>query len=157
MGPPRQYIYPNTGVPVGPVFLIERQICLFTRRAEACQSLFGFRSIPLLTPANLPPLESQPIKPSFVFRGLTLLSAGTHGLSSVNVCERDAAVYCTVPVHSGGVTQEVWLLFFFCPQQMRKFLPDLYSLLTETSQGPRSHRCVTIDCKLQRLQRLKIW
>lgn len=137
MGPPRQYIYPNTGVPVGPVFLIERQICLFTRRAEACQSLFGFRSIPLLTPANLPPLESQPIKPSFVFRGLNLLSAGTHGLSSVNVCERDAAVYCTVPVHSGGVTQEVWLLFFFCPQQMRKFLPDLYSLLTEASQGRR--------------------
>lgn len=137
MGPPRQYIYPNTGVPVGPVFLIERQICLFTRRAEACQSLFGFRSIPLLTPANLPPLESQPIKPSFVFRGLNLLIAGTHGLSSVNVCERDAAVYCTVPVHSGGVTQEVWLLFFFCPQQMRKFLPDLYSLLTEASQGPR--------------------
>lgn len=155
MGPPRQYIYPNTGVPVGPVFLIERQICLFTRRAEACQSLFGFRSIPLLTPANLPPLESQPIKPSFVFRGLNLLIAGTHGLSSVNVCERDAAVYCTVPVHRS-------LASFLLLSTTNEKIPS-WSLfftdwsITRTPQNNNSHRCVTIDCKLQRLQRLKIW
>lgn len=47
-------------------------------------------------------------------------------LSSVNVCDRDAAV-CR-----GGAAQEVWLCFVATNE---KFLPDLSSLPTAASQG----------------------
>lgn len=138
MGPPRQYIYPNIAAPVGPIFFIEQQICLLTRRAEPCQSLFSFRSIPLLTPANLPPLESQPIKHAFVFRGL--LSAGTFRLSALNVCEREAAVYCTVPVHSGagggGALRNFGSFSSFIHDEWENSFLIFILSLPEASQGP---------------------
>lgn len=64
----------------------------------------------------------------FNFRGLSVFSTGTCRLSSVNVCERDAAVYCTGTVHSRRLLRKFG---FLLSATNEKFLPDLSSLVTE--------------------------
>lgn len=68
--------------------------------------------------------------PNKKFNFRALCSAGTCRLSSVNVCERDAAVYCTGTVHSRGLLRKFG---FLLSATNEKFLPDLSSLRTEAA------------------------
>lgn len=69
-----------------------------------------------------------------------LLAAGTHRLSSVHVYERDAAVYCTVAVHSRGSLRK---FAFLLSSANENFLPDLSEASQELCSRTRTSKRTT--------------